>query len=177
MDGDAPRLDDILPLVYGELRALARDFLGRERRDHTLAPTALVHEAFLRLSDQTRVEWRNRAHFFAIAAQAIRRILIDHARARGAAKRGGDASRVLLEDRVLFMSERTLDVLALDQALTLLADESPRAARVVELRYFGGLTIDETAEVLELSPSSVEREWRFARARLYRALGGPTGAA
>lgn len=171
--GDRSAVDRLLPVVYDELRRLAQSHLARERPDHTLQATALVHEAYLKLIDQTRVKWQNRAHFFAVAAQAIRRILIDHARAKGRRKRGGDADRVSL-DEVLTLSveQPSTDLLALDEALTRLGAHEPQKAKVVEMRFFGGLTSEETAEVLGIGTRTVERHWQYSRAWLYRELAG-----
>jgi RNA polymerase sigma factor (TIGR02999 family) len=175
-DGDPTAVGDLLPLVYDELRRLAESHLSRERPDHTLQATALVHEAYLKLVDQTRVQWRGRAHFFAVAAQAIRRILIDHARGHRRLKRGGDRARLSLDDAVTLSHDPHADLLALDDALESFAGEHPEKAKVVELRFFGGLTNDEAAEVLEISSRTIERHWRFARAWLYRALGDDASA-
>lgn len=167
--------EQLFPLVYHELRRLARSHLRRERPDHTLQPTALVNEAYLRLVDQTRVKWRDRAHFFGIASRMMRRILVDHARARKAAKRGGGARKVTLQDHAQPADATDVDLLALDEALTALTTLDPQGARVVELRYFGGLTIEETAEVMGTSPSTVKREWRAARTWLFRELTSDPG--
>jgi RNA polymerase sigma factor (TIGR02999 family) len=180
--GQAGASERVLPLVYDELRAMAARHMRRERPGHTLQATALVHDAFLTLVDQTRVQWQDRAHFFAIASQAMRRILVDHARARAAAKRGGGAGHapldragtVALADRGALSLE---DLLTLDRALEELAAFDPHQARIVELRYFGGLTIEEAAEVLHISPATLKREWSMARAWLHRRLtGGADGA-
>lgn len=170
--GDDEALGRLMPLVYEHLRFVAQRQLAEERPDHTLQATALVHEAYLRLVDQTRVEWQNRAHFFAIAAQAIRRILIDYARTRGRIKRGGGAVHVPLDaaSGVLGL-ETNEDILALDEALNRLSEADPLRARVVELRFFGGLSHEEIATVLGTSLSTVERHWRFARAWLFREIG------
>jgi RNA polymerase sigma factor (TIGR02999 family) len=168
-EGDAGARDELLPLVYDELRAVAARHLARERRAGTLQATALVHEAYLKLVDHERMQWQGRAHFFAVAAQVIRRILVDHARSRSAQKRGGDGVRVELDDD-LPVAERGLDLLRLDDALSRLARLDPTQGRLVELRYFGGLTLEETAEVLGSSPATVKREWSFARAWLRREL-------
>jgi len=173
--GDAAALHALLPLVYEEMRRLAGAYLRDENADHTLQPTALAHEAYLRLLDQRHVSWQNRAHFMGLAAQAMRRILIDHARRRGAQKRGGDAVHVTLEDSdgVAGPSE-TLGVAAedLSEALDRLAELDARQVRVVELRFFTGLSIEETAEVLGVSPATVKRDWTLARAWLHRELKG-----
>lgn len=166
----------LLPLVYDELRQLARGYMSRERSDHTLQPTALVHEAYLRLVDQREVAWKNRAHFLAIAARAMRRVLLDHARSHKAEKRGGGRKETFVEGALAGKTGEgsggtgTLDILALDQALDRLAAFDPRGLRVVELRYFAGLDVEETAEVLGLSTATVKRDWRDARAWLRREL-------
>jgi RNA polymerase sigma factor (TIGR02999 family) len=168
--GDAGALERLPPLVYGELKRLAARYLRRERSDHTLQSTALVHEAFLRLVDQRNVVWQNRVHFFGVAAQLIRRILVDHARGRHAAKRGAGAVKLSLEDVVEAPRQRPLDLVALDDALDALARMDPQQGRVVELRFFAGLSIEETAEVLRISPATVKRDWTAAKAWLYREL-------
>lgn len=171
--GERGAVDQILPLVYDELRAIANRHMRRERAGHTLQATALVHDAFLKLVDQTRVQWQDRAHFFAIASQAMRRILVDHARARVARKRGAGASHVDVDDTLVLAEHGSLpieDVIALDEALTALAALDPQQARVVELRYFAGLTVEEAAEVLHISPATLKREWSVARAWLHRRL-------
>lgn len=168
--GDRSMLDGLLPLVYDELRRLAAAYLSRERPDHTLQPTALVHEAYIRLTDQRCVDWQNRAHFFGLAAEMMRRILVNHARDRAAEKRGGEAQRVSLSLAVNSFERPAVDVLALHEALDRLAALDPRKSRIVELKFFGGMTTVEIAEVLHLSPATVEREWSFARAWLYQAV-------
>jgi RNA polymerase sigma-70 factor (ECF subfamily) len=169
--GDRTAFDRLLPVVYDEMRRLAASYLRRERVDHTLQPTALAHEAFLRLVVQKNIAWQNRAHFMGVAAQAMRRILVDHARKAKAARRGGGRTKVLLEDAdVAAAGEVEFD--DLDRALEDLAQLSERQARVVELRYFGGLSIDEVGEVLGVSPMTVKRDWRLARAWLFRELSG-----
>ena len=169
--GDRPAAERILPLVYDELRQLAAHYLRRERRpDHTLQPTALVHEAYLRLIDQSRVDWKNRAHFCAMASEMMRRILVDHARRHYAQKRGGAETRIALDDAVSFPRDAGVDVVAVDEALFDLARLDPQQSRIVELRFFGGLTLDETAEVLNVSRSTVQREWNMAKAWLYNQL-------
>jgi RNA polymerase sigma-70 factor, ECF subfamily len=170
--GDRSAAERLFPLVYDELRALAASYMRHERADHTLQPTALVHEAFLKLIEQTNVDWKNRAHFFAVAAQAIRRILIDHARRHNAQKRGGEFQRVTLEDAAPAGVGRTLDLVALDDALTRLNTMNERQARIVELRFFGGLTGEEVAHVLGLSRTTIADEWAIARAWLLKELGG-----
>jgi RNA polymerase sigma factor (TIGR02999 family) len=174
-DGDHRALDELLPVVYDELRRLAEGLMLRERANHTLQPTALVHEVYMKLVDQTRARWENRAHFFAVAAQAIRRILVDHARSHRRLKRGGEQTTLALEEGVVGAYERTVDLIALDEALDDLARHNPQQARIVELRFFSGLTIEETAAVLAVSTATVERDWRYARARLYRLLAGDEG--
>lgn len=164
----------LIDAVYGELRRLARAHLGRERPGHSLPSTALVHEAYLKLVDQRRVRWQNRAHFFAIAAQQMRRILVDHARAHGAAKRGAEVT-VPLTGVDLGADPPAPDLLALDEALDRLARIDARQSRLVELRFFGGLTVEETAAVLGVAPITVKRDWALARTWLYRELRGPAG--
>ena len=164
-DGSENAVARLLPLVYRELRALAASQLRRERRNHTLQPTALAHEAYLRLVDQ-EIPWQNRSHFFAIAAQAMRRVLIDYARAQHAVKRGAGAARVTLDEAVALVEAQSIDLIALDEALSRLAARDPREAKIVELRFFGGLEVEETAELLHLSPATVKREWATARAWL-----------
>jgi RNA polymerase sigma factor (TIGR02999 family) len=168
--GDLQARDDVLPLVYRELRRRAAGYLRQERIDHTLQPTALVHEAYLRLIGQDRIAWQNRAQFLGVAAQMMRRILVDHARARRAAKRPGAGVKVVLDDRAGATQPRNCDLLALDEALQDLSTFDPRLGRIVELRYFGGLSEQEVAEVLSMSRSTVTREWQTARAWLYRRM-------
>ncbi|MFN8573038.1 MAG: sigma-70 family RNA polymerase sigma factor [Gemmatimonadaceae bacterium] len=170
--GDRDALDQMLPLVYEELHRLARGYLGRERPDHTLQPTALVHEAYLRLINQREVDWRNRAQFLGLAASMMRRILVNHARDRSAAKRPDVRDRVSLSLVEAGSDAPDVDIIALEDALARLAELDARKARVVELRFFGGLTMNEVAEVLEVSLATVEREWSFARAWLYDAIEG-----
>lgn len=172
--GDLAARDRLMPVVHAELVRLARAYMRRERDEHTLEPTALVHEAYLRLVDQ-QVRWVNRGHFFALAAQAMRRVLVDHARAHAAAKRGGDAERVTLSGLAARESPAVVDVLWLNDALDRLAALDARQARVVELRYFAGMEIDEVADALGISPATVKREWATARVWLAHALR--TGAA
>jgi RNA polymerase sigma factor (TIGR02999 family) len=169
-DGRRDAVEDLLPLVYGELRRLASRYLRHEPIGHTLQPTALVHEAYIRLIDQRRVRWRNRAHFYGIAAQIMRRILVDHARAQAADKRGGDCEHIPLVEDQLPSGSADVDVVALDEALERLATLDPHQARIVELRYFGGLTIDEVAEVTRVSAATVVREWTLAKAWLRAEL-------
>lgn len=172
--GDRSALDELLPIVYDELRRLADSYLSRERPDHTLQPTALVHEAYLRLVDQREVNWQNRAQFFGLAAEMMRRILVNHARDRRAAKRGGGARRLSLDEAVSFFEQRDVELVALDEALNRLAALDPQQGRIVELRFFGGLSIEETAEVLAVSPATVKRDWRMAKAWLHRAMTAGT---
>ena len=169
-EGDQTALDRLMPLVYGELRKIAASYLRQERKDHTLQPTALVHEAYLRLTHQKDVAWQNRAHFFGIAAQMMRRILVDHARKRLAAKRDASAWKVATAE-VDGGAESAPELLALDRALEELEKIDPQQAKIVELRFFGGLTVEETAEVAGISPRTVKREWRTAKAWLRREIG------
>ena len=171
-NGDKAALDQMTPVVYEELRRLARFFLAAERSDHTLQPTALVHEAYVRLVDQHAVDWKNRAHFLGVAASMMRRILINHARARQAAKREGFTQAISLEDALGVFTNPRIDLLALNRALQELSEMDPQQGRVVELRYFGGLTIEETAEVMEISPATVKREWSTARLWLLQQIEG-----
>ena len=170
--GNSAAAARLLPLVYDELRALAASALRRERGNHTLQPTALVHEAFLRLIDQTHAEYKSRTHFFAVGAQAIRRILVDHARQHHAAKRGGDWMKVTLDQAAAAASaaNEEINLLGLDEALTKLAALDERQSKVVELRFFGGLSVEETAAMLDVSPRTVEEDWRMARAWLKREM-------
>jgi RNA polymerase sigma factor (TIGR02999 family) len=168
--GDLQARDELVPVVYRELRRRAGAYLRRERPDHTLQPTALVHEAYVRLMGQERVAWQNRAHFFAMAAQMMRRVLVDHAREHQAAKRPGAAVKVVLDDRVGATQPRDCELLALDQALVELARIDPRQGQIMELRYFGGLSEQEVAAVLSISRATVTREWHTARAWLYRRM-------
>jgi RNA polymerase sigma factor (TIGR02999 family) len=170
--GDRDALNKLIPLVYDELRGLASRALRREHPGRTLATTALVHEAFIRLVDQRQVRWQDRNHFLAVAAQAMRRILVDHARARKAAKRGGGGPVVALDEAVAAAEERGGELTALDEALTRLGEIDPQQARVVELRFFGGLTIEETGEVTGVSPATVKRDWTMAKAWLRREVSG-----
>jgi RNA polymerase sigma factor (TIGR02999 family) len=169
-DGDEAARDQLMPLVYEELRRLAHRYMGRERVGHTLQTSGLVNEAYLRLIDQTQVHWQNRAHFFGIAAQMMRRILVDYARSRGHAKRGGGARQVSLDEVALVSEARAADVVALDAALMGLSEFDERKSRIVELRFFGGLSIEETAEVLSVSPGTVMRDWTLAKAWLRREM-------
>lgn len=170
--GDTAALDHLVPLVHGELRRLARREMRRERAGHTLQTTALVNEAYLRLVDLTRVRWQDRSHFFAMSARLMRRILVDHARARESRKRGGGARRISFDEALVVSEERGADLVALDDALQALAAFDERKSRVVELRFFGGLSVDETAEALHVSPETVMRDWRLAKVWLLRELGG-----
>jgi RNA polymerase sigma factor (TIGR02999 family) len=169
-NGDQAALEKLMPLVYEELHRMAKRHLGRECANHTLQTTALVNEAYLRLIDQKNVRWQNRAHFFSIAARLMRRILIDHARAHRYAKRGGDTIRVSLGKAINVSKERAAELVSLDDALTALAVIDPRKSQVVELRFFGGMSVEETAEALNVSPVTVMRDWSTARAWLHRAM-------
>ncbi len=173
--GDSDALDRLVPLVYPELRRIARRYMGRENSQHTLQTSALINEAYLRLVDTQDVAWQDRAHFFAVAAQVMRRILIDHARRYRYDKRGGGATHIALDDAAVIIEERAAEFVALDGALTGLAEVDARKSRIVELRFFGGLTVEETAEVMKLSPITVKREWRAARAWLFREISGDAG--
>jgi len=170
-NGEKNALESLAPLVYKELHRLAHYYMSRERPDHTLQTSALVNEAYLRLVDQKRVQCQNRAHFFAISAQLMRQILINHAQSRRCLKRGRGARKVSLDEAIIVSEERSEDLLALDDALNELAKADPRKSKVVELRFFGGLSVEETAEALNVSPVTVMREWRLAKAWLYRELG------
>ena len=167
---DGTELDDLMPVVYDELRRLAQKYLSRERPGHTLQTTALVHEAYLRLVDQKQVDWQNRAQFFGIAAQMMRRILINYAQDRNAKKRQGYATKISLDDAVSFFEKRELDLMELDEALNRLAALDPQQTQIVELRFFGGLTIEEVSEVLGISPATTKREWDSAKLWLRRQL-------
>ena len=168
--GDRQALERLTPLIYDELRRLAARYLRLERPGHTLQSTALVHEAFLKLIDQSSVQWQNRAHFFGIAAQMIRRILVDYARARHADKRGAEAQKLTLDEAIAVPGGRDLDLVALDDALEGLAQIDPRQSRLVELRFFAGLTIEETAEVMQISVATAKRDWVVAKAWLSREI-------
>jgi RNA polymerase sigma factor (TIGR02999 family) len=175
-EGRPEALADLVPLVYGELQQLAKRHLRGERTDHTLSPTGLVHEAYLRLIDMQRVNWQDRAHFFAMASRAMRRILIDHARSRMRQKRGGEIARVTLDEELVAADQDALEWLALDEALERLEAVSERACRVVECRVFTGLEVEETARALDISEATVKRDWAFARAFLNQSLeAGATG--
>ncbi len=168
--GDQNARDELMPLVYEELHRLAHSYMIRERPAHTLQTSGLVNEAFLRLVDQTDVHWQNRAHFFGIAAQMMRRVLVDYARSRRYAKRGGSAPQVSLDEGLIISQERSEEVVALDEALKSLSDFDLRKSQIVELRFFGGLSIEETAEVLKVSPGTVKRDWMLAKAWLRREI-------
>ena len=168
--GDRASADRLLSLVYDELRKIAGQYLRKEKSDHTLQPTALVHEAYMKLIDISDISWQDRAHFFAVSANIMRHILVDHARAKLAEKRGGDAQRISLEDADSLSSEPDVDLLAVDEALNELAEFDEQQSRIVELRFFGGLTIEETAHVAGISPATVKREWAMAKAWLHRKL-------
>ena len=169
-EGDKAALDRLTPLVYDELRRIAHRYVQRERDGHTLQTTALVNEAYLRLAAQQKVDWQNRAHFFAVTAQVMRHILIDHARRRRYAKHGGEVRRIPIEDAAEMSMQRASELIALEEALNELAKLDQRKSHVVELRYFGGLSLEETAEVLEISLMTVRRDWRAAKAWLYRRM-------
>jgi RNA polymerase sigma factor (TIGR02999 family) len=169
-NGDQEALNQLMPLVYDELRRLANSYLRRERRGHTLQATALVHEAYVRLVDQTHANWQNRAHFYGVAAQLMRRILVNHARTQQAAKRGSGGLKLSLNEATAKTKEREAEVVALDDALMDLKEIDPQQSRIVELRYFAGLNIEETAEALGISPATVKREWNTAKAWLYNQL-------
>lgn len=169
--GDGEAREKLVPLVYDELRRVARNCLAGQRPDHTLQSTALVHEAYLRLIDHTSVRWDSRVHFFAVAAQLMRRILVDHARRKRAKKRGGNCVTLLLDDDLALPQQREIDLLALDEALNNLAELDARQSRLVELRFFTGLSIEETSQVMEISPATVKREWATARLWLLREMG------
>jgi RNA polymerase sigma factor (TIGR02999 family) len=169
-NGDEQALEKLMPLVYAELRRLARRYMGRESPGHTLQTSALINEAYMKLVDQQSVQWQNRAHFFAVAARVMRNILIDHARSHHYAKRGAGARKISLDETAVLTPERAADLVALDDALNALAVLDARKSRIIELRFFGGLSIDETAEVMKISPVTVTREWRAARAWLRREI-------
>ena len=169
-DGDRDAPARLMPIVYDELRRLADHYLRQERTDHTLQGTALVHEAYLKLIDQTQVDWQNRAHFFGVAAQLMRQILVDHARRHRSSKRGGAQQKLTLDEAVDYSQSRDVDLVALDDALTALAQRDERQSRIVELRFFGGLTIEETAVALDISPATVKVDWSMAKAWLRREI-------
>ncbi|MEP6707399.1 MAG: sigma-70 family RNA polymerase sigma factor [Pyrinomonadaceae bacterium] len=168
--GDKAALDKLMPLIHQELRRLAHHYMSRERAGHTLQTTALVNEAYVRLVNRKEVHWQNREHFFAIAAQSMRGILVDHARSHAYAKRGGGVRNVALDEALVVSQEPAAEVVALDDALKQLEQMDPQQGRVVELRFFGGLTIEQTAEALHLSPTTIKREWKTAKAWLYHEL-------
>jgi RNA polymerase sigma factor (TIGR02999 family) len=168
--GDAGAAAQVVPLIYQELRQLAAHYMAQERSSHMLRPTALVHEAYLRLVDQRQTNWRNRSHFYGAAAQVMRRILVDHARARQAEKRGGDATPLCLDEAVAFSDGQPQELIQLDEALGRLAHMNSRHSRIIELRFFAGLTVEETAEVMGISPKTVKRDWSVARAWLHREI-------
>lgn len=169
-NGDKDALDKLTPLVYDELHRLAHRYISRERPGHTLQTTALLNEAYVRLVDQNEVEWQNRSHFFGVAAQVMRHILVDYARQHISAKRGGDFQKLALDDGSIVSRERAVELVALDEAMQALNEIYPRRSKVVELRYFGGLNNKEASELLNVSEATIERDWRFARAWLYREL-------
>jgi len=173
-DGDQSALQDLTAVVHEELRRLAHHYMQRERSGHTLQTTALVNEAYIRLVDYKRMQWQDRAHFFAVAAQAMRRILIDHARSHNI-KRGGGVPHVALDDIAIVSGDRSGDLVALDDAMNALARLDLRKVQIIEMRFFGGLSVEETAEVLKVSPATVRRDWSIAKFWLYRELGGGTG--
>jgi RNA polymerase sigma factor (TIGR02999 family) len=169
--GNQEAVDDLIPLVYDELHKVAAQYLRRQQSGHTLQPTALVNEAYLKLIDISNVSWQDRAHFFAVASQTMRHILVDHARGRNRQKRGGGAQKLSLDEAISFSSEKNeVDVVLLDDALRTLAEIDDQQARIVELRFFGGLTVEETAVVLHISPATVKREWRIAKAWLHNRI-------
>lgn len=175
-DGNSNALNELLPLVYDELRRQARRFLRRERPNHTLQSTGLIHETYLNLVEQNRINWQNREHFFAISANVMRRILVNYANARNRKKRGGAAENLELDEQIVEATQtKEVDLLALDEALTRLAKNDEQQARIVELRYFSGLTIEETADVLGISPATMKRDWKMTKAWLYRELSGHDG--
>jgi RNA polymerase sigma-70 factor, ECF subfamily len=173
-DGRREAFDELLPLIYDELKRIAANYLRRERSDHTLQPTALVNEAYMKMVDITQVSWQNKAHFIGVAANQMRRILVDHARQHNAQKRGGEFHILTLNEEIDKADEQSADLIALDDALTELAKMDPIKAKIVELRYFGGLTTDETAEVLDVSPITIKRHWKMTKAWLYGQLTKPS---
>ena len=175
-DGDGAALDSIVPIVEAELRRLARIYMSRERREHTLQPTALVNEVFLKLVDAAGIRWQDRAHFFGISARLMRRVLVDHARARGYQKRGGDVQRVTLDGQDIAAADNQVDLLALDRALDGLAAVDERKCKVVEMRFFAGLTVEETAAALHVSEDTIKRDWRIAKLWLLKFLEGDRGS-
>ena len=173
-DGDQSALNGLTPIVHEELRRLAHHYMERERPGHTLQTTALVNEAYMRLVDYKRMQWQDRAHFFAVAAQVMRRILVDHARSHNI-KRGAGVQHIALDDVAVVNGDRTDDLVALDDAMNALARLDPRKVQIIEMRFFGGLSVEETAEVLKVSPATVRRDWSIAKFWLYRELSGGTG--
>ena len=173
-DGDRGALEKLTPIVYAELHRLARRYMRGERAGHSLQTTALVNEAYMRLVDYKRMQWQDRAHFFAVAAQVMRRILVDHARSHNV-KRGAGVQHVSLDEGAVVGDDRASDLVALDDALNALARLDPRKVQIIEMRFFGGLSVEETAEVLKVSPATVRRDWSIAKFWLYRELGGGTG--
>lgn len=168
--GDCEAVNHLIPLVYDELHKVAAQYLRKQRTDHTLQPTALVNEAYLKLVDISNVSWEDRAHFFAVASQTMRHVLVDHARSRNREKRGGGAQKVSLDEAVSFAKQQEIDVLSLDEAMRELAQIDEQQSKIVELRFFGGLTVEEAAVVLRISPATVKREWRVAKAWLYKRI-------
>lgn len=168
--GDASALERLMPLVMSELRDLAKSYMRKEKQGHTLQTTALINEAYIKLVEQKRVDWQNRSHFFGVAALCMRRILVDHAKAQGRNKRGGSVEHIALSDDKIIPAEKSAELIALDEALQKLSQQDERKSKVVELKYFGGLNMEEIAEVLNVSKTTVEREWRMARAWLQREL-------
>ena len=172
-NGDEAALNKLMPIIYSELRKRAHRYMARENPGHTLQTTALIHEVYIRLAEQKDKKWENRSHFFAVAAQAMRHILVDYARSRNAARHGGALRSVSLEEAALVSDERTSEIVALDEALEQLAEIDPRQSRIVEMRFFGGLSVEETAAVLKVSPITVIRDWNVAKVWLYRELSKP----
>jgi RNA polymerase sigma factor (TIGR02999 family) len=171
-NGDQQSLESLIPLVYDELRRQARRYLRRERPDHTLQSSALVHEVYVRLIDQRQANWHNRSQFFGVAAQLMRRILVDHARSRGAVKRGAGVTKLAIAEEVAAIEMQNVDLIALDSSLTKLEQIDPQQCRIVELRFFSGLSIEDTADALSISPATVKRDWAMAKAWLYREMSG-----
>lgn len=171
-EGDSTALETLMPIVYEELRLIARRYMRKERQNHTLQTSALINEAYLRLIEQKNVRWQNRAQFFALSSQMMRRILVDYARTRGYAKRGGDAIQVTFDELVFAGDKQAADLLALDDALNELAELDERQSKIIEMRFFGGLSIEETASALNISPATVKREWSSAKAFLYKTITG-----
>ncbi len=171
-NGDQQSLESLIPLVYDELRRQARRYLRRERPDHTLQSSALVHEVYVRLIDQRQANWHNRSQFFGVAAQLMRRILVDHARSRGAVKRGAGVTKLAIAEEVAAIEMQNVDLIALDTSLTKLEQIDPQQCRIVELRFFSGLSIEDTADALSISPATVKRDWAMAKAWLYREMSG-----